>query len=69
MKTNFEIDGTIAVVMDDLYFDLHNDYDFTAIEHLEDQKIAAFYWIRTEGSWVDETLHESKDDLYRGRAN
>ena len=56
MKTNFEIDGTISVVSEESYFDLHNDYDFIDFEHTEENKIAVFHWTRAEGSWVDESL-------------
>jgi hypothetical protein len=33
MKRNFEVDGTIGIVVDGRYFDLRNDYNFSKLEY------------------------------------
>ncbi len=44
MQSTFLLDLSIAVVVDDLYFDLHNDFDFTGFEYRVLERKARFEW-------------------------
>jgi len=52
---NFSVsDDNIALEVDDMYLDLHNNFDFKAIEYNVDKRVIRLLWAKTPGEWVPE---------------
>jgi len=54
---NFSVcDDNIALEVDDMYLDLHNNFDFRAIEYSVDKRVIRLSWRKNPGEWVSEKL-------------
>jgi hypothetical protein len=52
---NFSVsDDNIALEVDDMYLDLHNNFDFKAIEYSIDKRVIRLFWGKNSGEWVPE---------------
>ena len=56
MRTNFQLDQTIALVVGNLFFDLHNCFDFVGYEYHPSEKKAKLEWLRDSSDWVPSVL-------------
>lgn len=56
MRSNFQLDQTIAIVAEDTYYDLHNCFDFVGFEYRPTEKKARMEWRRGTGAWVSGDL-------------
>jgi hypothetical protein len=54
---NFSVcDDSITLEVDDMYLDLHNNFDFRAIEYSIDKRVIRLFWRKNPGEWVPEKL-------------
>ncbi len=56
MKTDFKIKNSIFLISGDHEFDLHNAYNFRAVNYSIAERHALLYWERSGGDWVDKSL-------------
>ena len=59
MKSNFEIDQTIALTQGDSYFDLHNCYNFVGFKYKKEEKKLVCSWRVIQGDWVSKNAPNS----------
>ena len=56
MRATFDLDGSIALVAGDKYFDLHNCFDFVGYEYRPTERFMQLRWNRGTGAWVSTEL-------------
>jgi len=69
VRSTFQIDQTIAIVIGDLYLDLHNSFDFIGYEYKSSEKIARLEWRRGDGNWISKELPEKLILSFKGVTN
>ncbi len=69
MRSNFVVDGTIALEVGTLYLDLHNNFSFVRYDYQPTKRKLRFEWTRREGSWVPADLPERLSLVFGGVSN
>jgi len=69
MRANFLLDENIAIVVNRLYFDLHNCFDFVGYEYRPSEKKARLEWKRSSGDWVAAELPSGLSLSFEGVAD
>jgi len=69
MRSSFQLDQTIAIVVGSQYFDLHNCFDFVGYEYQVTEKKARLEWQRGAGDWVSKNLPSKLVLLFEGVTN
>ena len=69
MKSNFEIDQTIALESGEQYLDLHNCFDFVGYQYQPKEKRIQCEWKKTIGDWVSPELPEKVYLDFEGVSN
>src|SRR5688572_27943668 len=54
MITNFQIEDSIALLIEGKYLDLHNCYKFIGYHHNIDERKFVLTFIKSDGDWVKE---------------
>ena len=58
MKATFTLKQDIAVVVDGIYHDLHNCFDFVGFEYRPEEQMAWLEWAKNDGHWVPDDAPE-----------
>lgn len=65
MQTNFQIIELIHVQVDNVLYDLHNNFHFIGFEHLTDNKELILRWRKGTGDWVPEDAPQGITILHK----
>jgi len=69
VKSTFQLDQTIALVVGNAYYDLHNCFDFVGFEYRPTEKKVRLEWQRGAGDWVAKDLPTKLVLIFEGVAN
>lgn len=56
MRSTFDLDGSIALLADAKYLDLHNCFDFVGYEYCPTERFMQLRWNRGTGEWISADL-------------